>query len=149
MERTEHVDTPVATPVLFAVVEDLARYADWLDIVVAAIPTEARPGDEGPAWSVELRGRIGPLARSKRLRMVRVRHDVPEQVVFERREPGERSRSPWTLTAQVEPTDPGSRLTMSLHYGGALWGSMLERLLADEVERARPRLLALLADDAS
>ena len=149
MERTEHVNTPVATPVLFAVVEDLARYADWLDIVVAAIPTEALPGDEGPAWSVELRGRIGPLARSKRLRMVRVRHDVPEQVVFERREPGERSRSPWTLTAQVEPTDPGSRLTMSLHYGGALWGSMLERLLADEVERARPRLLALLADDPS
>ena len=43
MERTEHVDTPVTAPVLFAVVEDLARYADWLDIVVAAIP------DRGPA----------------------------------------------------------------------------------------------------
>ena len=64
--------------------------------------------------------------------------------MFERREPGERSHSPWTLTAHVEPTESGSRLTMSLHYGGALWGSMIERLLADEVDRARPRLLALL-----
>ncbi|HEY8057982.1 MAG TPA: SRPBCC family protein [Acidimicrobiales bacterium] len=146
MERTEHVDTPVAAPVLFAVVEDLARYADWLDIVVTATPTEALSGDDGPAWTVELRGRIGPLARSKRLRMVRVSHVVPERVVFERREPGERDRSPWTLTALVEPTETGSRLTMSLQYGGALWGSMIERLLADEVDRARPRLLALLTD---
>jgi hypothetical protein len=144
MERTEHVDTPAAPAALFAVVDDLARYADWLDIVVAAAPAEALMGDEGPAWAVELRGRLGPLARSKRLRMVRVVHDGPERVVFERREPGERSRSPWTLTAVVEPTAEGSRLTMSLHYGGALWGPMLERLLADEVERARPRLLALL-----
>jgi hypothetical protein len=144
MERTEHVETPVAPPVLFAVVEDLARYADWLDIVVAATPADPQAGDEGPAWSVELRGRLGPLARSKRLRMVRVVHEAPVRVVFERREPGERSRSPWTLTAEVEPTADGSRLTMSLHYGGALWGPMLERLLADEVERARPRLLGLL-----
>jgi len=144
MERTEHVETPVGPSVLFAVVEDLARYAYWLDIVVAATPADPQAGDEGPAWSVELRGRLGPLARSKRLRMVRVLHDAPDRVVFERREQGERGRSPWTLTAEVEPTDDGSRLTMSLHYGGALWGPMLERLLADEVERARPRLVALL-----
>ena len=145
MERTEHVDTPVTPAELFVVVEDLARYADWLDIVVAATRADALEGDEGPAWSVELRGRLGPLARSKRLRMVRVVDEAPEQIVFERREAGDRSHSPWTLTAVVEPAAEGSRLTMSLHYGGALWGPMLERLLADEVERARPRLLALLA----
>ena len=62
---------------------------------------------------------------------------------MERTEPG---RSAWTLTALVEPIDGGSRLTMSLHYGGALWGPVLDRLLADEVTRARPRLVALLAD---
>ena len=33
---------------------------------------------------------------------------------------------------------------MSLHYGGGLWGPVLDRLLADEVTRARPRLVALL-----
>ena len=147
MERTEQVETPAPPEQLYAVVEDLGRYCEWLDIVVRATPTEALAGDEGPAWAVELRGRLGPLARSKRLRMVRTVHEVPERVVFERREAGERSRSPWTLTAEVaEASDAsgGSRLTMSLHYGGALWGPMLERLLADEVDRARPRLLALL-----
>jgi len=144
MERTEEVEAPAAAAELFAVVEDLGRYSEWLDIVVRATPADALPRDEGPAWSVELRGRIGPLARSKRLRMVRTVHDPDARVVFERREPGERSHSPWTLTALVEPRPDGSRLTMSLHYGGALWGPMLERLLADEVARARPRLVALL-----
>ncbi len=145
MERTEQVDTPAAPSALFAVVEDLGRYSEWLEIVVRATPADALPGDEGPAWSVELRGRLGPLARSKRLRMVRTVHEPDDRVVFERREPGERSHSPWTLTALVDPQDGGSRLTMSLHYGGALWGPMLERLLAEEVARARPRLVALLS----
>jgi hypothetical protein len=146
MERTEQVETPVPPAQLFAVVEDLGRYPDWLEIVRAATPADALPGDEGPAWSVELRGRVGPLARSKRLRMVRSVHEPDARVVFERREAGERSRSPWTLTAVVDPTDAGSRLSMTLHYGGGLWGPVLDRLLADEVTRARPRLVALLAD---
>ena len=146
MERTEEVETPAPAPTLFAVVADLARYADWLDIVVAATPTDPLPADDGPAWSVELRGRLGPLARSKRLRMVRTVHAAPHRVVFERHEAGGRSRSPWTLTAEVDAIGAGSRLTMSLRYGGALWGPMLERLLAEEVDRARPRLLGLLAD---
>jgi hypothetical protein len=30
---------------------------------------------------------------------------------------------------------------MHLHYGGSLWGPVLERLLSDEIERSRPRLL--------
>jgi Polyketide cyclase / dehydrase and lipid transport len=144
MERTEEVDTPAAPAALFAVVEDLGRYSDWLDIVVRATPVDALEGDRGPAWSVELRGRLGPLARSKRLRMVRTVHEPHTRAVFERRESGDRSHSPWTLTALVDPLDVGSRLTMSLHYGGALWGPMLERVLADEVARARPRLVALL-----
>jgi Polyketide cyclase / dehydrase and lipid transport len=136
MERTEQVETPAPPAELFAVVEDLGRYPEWLEIVRAATP------DAEGAWAVELRGRVGPLARSKRLRMVRTVHEPDQRVVFERSEPG---RSPWTLTATVEPIDGGSRLTMSLHYGGALWGPMLERLLAEEVARARPRLVALLS----
>lgn len=144
MERTETVDTPVAPEALFAVVEDLDRYPEWLDIVVGVTPAAPVPADAGPAWDVELRGRVGPLARSKRLRMVRTVHETPTRAVFERRESGERSRSPWTLTARVDPTDGGSRLTMTLHYGGALWGPVLDRLLADEVTTARPKLLALL-----
>ena len=145
MERTEQVDTPAPPAELFAVVEDLGRYPDWLDIVVRTTAADPLPGDEGPAWSVELRGRLGPLARSKRLRMVRTVHEPDARVVFERREPGEHSHSPWRLTALVEPQGEGSRLTMSLHYGGALWGPMLERLLADEVVASRSRLLELVS----
>jgi hypothetical protein len=34
---------------------------------------------------------------------------------------------------------------MRLHYGGRLWMPVLDRLLSEEIERSRPRLLALLA----
>ena len=35
-------------------------------------------------------------------------------------------------------------LTMELHYGGAMWMPMLDRLLSDEIGRSRPRLLQVL-----
>jgi hypothetical protein len=31
------------------------------------------------------------------------------------------------------------------HYGGGLFGPVLEHLLSDEVEQAKPRLLALVS----
>jgi hypothetical protein len=34
---------------------------------------------------------------------------------------------------------------MNLHYGGSLWLPILDRLLSDEIERSRPRLVALVA----
>jgi hypothetical protein len=69
--------------------------------------------------------------------------------VFERRERDNRSHSPWLLEATVtDGTNGGSRLTMHLHYGGGLWGPLVERLLSDEIERSRPRLLALLDGSA-
>jgi hypothetical protein len=33
---------------------------------------------------------------------------------------------------------------MRLHYGGSLVGPVVERLLADEIRRSRPRLLTLV-----
>jgi hypothetical protein len=143
VDVTAELDAPCAPEVLFEVVEDLGRYPQWLDIVPRAGPEQGR-GDE-PEWTVDLRGRLGPFARSKRLRMVRTTHDVPARVVFERRELDGREHSPWVLSAEVAPTgESGSRLTMHLHYGGGLWGPVLERLLRDEIEQSKPRLLALL-----
>jgi hypothetical protein len=144
MDVTAKLDAPCAPDVLFAVVDDLGRYPEWLDIVPRAVPEQSR-SDE-PEWTVDLRGRLGPFARSKRLRMVRTTHAVPTRVVFERRELDGRDHSPWVLSAEVEPAgESGSRLTMHLHYGGGLWGPVLERLLRDEIEHSKPRLLALLA----
>jgi hypothetical protein len=148
VDLTAGLAAPYAPDQLFAWVEDLDRYPRWLDIVARAVPVEAHPDDEGPAWSVDLRGRLGRLARSKRLRMVRTAHDPPREVRFERREHDGRQHADWVLRASVAPEGGGSRLTMDLHYGGGLIGPVIERLLADEVERSRPRLLGLLAGPA-
>jgi len=125
-------------------VDDLSRYPQWLTIVTTASPVVAVDGDAGPAWLVDLRGRLGPLARSKRLRMVRTQRTT-DRAVFERREADGKNHSPWVLDATVTATDEGSRLVMHLHYGGSLWGPVLERMLGDEIEESRPRLLACLA----
>jgi hypothetical protein len=78
--------------------------------------------------------------------MVRAEIDAPATVTFERRERDGRAHSPWVLRAEVTADgDGGSRLTMHLHYGGGLWGPVLERMLREEIERSRPRLLSCLA----
>jgi hypothetical protein len=141
VDVTADLDTPHPPAQVFAVVEDLTRYPDWLDIVPKVTP-------EGPAaWKVDLRGRLGPFARSKRLRMVRTVHEPPNAVRFERDEHDGRTHSPWVLDASVVAVGDGSRLTMHLHYGGGLFGPLLEPLLRDEINRSRPRLLALLDRD--
>ena len=55
------------------------------------------------------------------------------------------STRPGSSTPTVDDDGDGSTLTMRLHYGGRLWMPALDRLLADEIERSRPRLLACLA----
>ena len=145
VDVTASLDTDAAPQRLFDLVADLGTYPEWLDIVPRADPAAPDDQDPGPAWSVDLRAQVGPLRRSKRLRMVRSEHSSPERVVFERRELDGRSHSPWVLTATVQPGAGGSSsLTMRLHYGGTLWVPMLDRLLADEIERSRVRLVGVL-----
>ena len=145
MDVTADLDAPCPPDELFAWVDDLGRYPQWLDIVPRASAADPHPDDPGPAWSVDLRGRLGPFARSKRLRMARTVHE-PGRVRFERAERDGRQHSPWVLSAEVTGIAGGSRLRMHLHYGGSLVGPLVERLLADEIARSRPRLLALLAE---
>lgn len=144
MDVTASLRAPVPPEDLFAAVEGLEDYPDWLDIVGKVQPAPGDDGDPGPAWLVDLRGQLGPLRRSKRLRMTRVVHDPPHRVQFTRRELDGRSHSRWTLTADVAPDDGGSVLHMSMHYGGSLWIPLLDRVLSEEIERSRPRLLARL-----
>lgn len=143
MDVTATLDAPHAPDDVFAWVADLGRYPDWLDIVARA----DADGDE--AWFVFLRGRLGPLARSKRLRMRRTLLEVPRAVRFERDEQDGRAHSHWVLAAEVDPAPGGSRLTMHLHYGGSLFGPVLERLLGDEIERSKGRLLDRLGEPAA
>jgi uncharacterized protein YndB with AHSA1/START domain len=144
VDVTATVEAPVGVEKLFGVVSDLTTYPRWLGIVYQ-VTAQADVSGEPRSWMVELRGKVGPFARSKRLRMVQSTCESPNIVVFERRETDGRKHSPWVLTAQVETTSVGSNLTVNLHYGGTLFtGGVLERLLADQIVQGRERLLAVL-----
>lgn len=138
VEVIESLSAPCTVDVMFAWIEDLSTYPQWLNIVPRAERVESSPR---PSWIVDLRGRLGPLARSKRLHMERTAHESPHRVTFERRENDGREHSAWILRADVEADGEGSRLTMRLHYGGGLWAPVLERLLGDEIAQSRGRLL--------
>jgi len=145
VDLTAAMQAPCPPQALFSWVDDLSRYPSWLGIVERAEP-ETPAADGEMAWTVDLRGKVGPFARSKRLRMVRTARSEPTRAVFERREIDGRHHSAWLLEADVTEVDGGSALAMRLHYGGALWGPVLERLLGDEVDRSRDRLLALVSE---
>lgn len=134
----EHV-VDASPEIAFSVIDDLGRYPSWMGLVHSA---EALAPD---TWAVQLRARIGPLARSKRLTMTRVECDVPRHVRFERRETDGRSHGVWILDVTVEPAPAGTRLVMVLQYGGRLWSSVVEKVLHDEIEASKRRLDALLA----
>ena len=136
------LDCPPATAL--AVLGDLGRYPEWLDIVHRARPVDLDPGDPGPAWLVDLRASLGPLARSKRLRMVRSVH-TDTAIRFERRELDGREHSAWELAADIVAAPAGTSVTMALDYGGGLLDGLVERLLQREIEAARGRLRALTA----
>lgn len=140
MDVVASVEAPVAPQRLWSVVGDLSTYPRWVGIVHRA--------DVSPdgSWDVELRGRVGPFARSKRLRMERALAEEPSRVVFERREVDGRRHAPWRLEAEVVGHGDGSLLTMRLHYGGSMFGAgVLERLLGEQIESSRQRLLDVLA----
>jgi len=139
MDLSATLDAPCPPSELFDWVEDLSRYPSWLTIVTKA-------QTDGPdAWLIDLRGRLGPLARSKRLRMERVTFEPDHLAVFRRIERDGRHHADWVLTATVDPTADGSRLAMDLHYGGGLWGPVLERMLREEIDAGRARLLGLVS----
>jgi len=139
------LDAPESVQKMYALVRDLATYPNWLDIVHGVQVVETQPAEDR-AWLVELRGKVGPFARSKRLRMVRAIDEDPGRVVFERREITGRRNSAWVLTATIAATATGSNVNVHLHYGGTLFNSyVLERLLAEQISRGSERLLQLLA----
>ncbi len=138
MEIIEQVDIGASPRELYQLVSDLSSYPDWLGLVERA---DRQPGD-APTWTVELRGRIGPLARSKRLQMIRSETRQDAFVRFERAESDGRDHAVWQLEATIEEVNHGSRLTMRLYYGGNRFAVVLAPVLRDEVQQARQTLQA-------
>ncbi len=138
------LDTELSCTALHDVLADLGRYPEWLEIVRRAEPADPAEGDVGPAWFVDLQGQVGPFRRSKRLRMVREVSRRCERVRFDRREVDGASHSPWTLSVDLHSARTGATtVAVELYYGGRLWVPVLDRVLRDEIERSKPRLVAL------
>ena len=143
MQTSESVVVPASAHELFPHVARLEAYPPWLRLVHRAELVAEQPS---PTWDVELRARVGPFARSKKLRMQRVAIDEDRGVRFERAEVDGREHSMWALRVELEPSGDETVLTMHLAYDGKLWtGGVLERVLDDEVRRARVKLVELLA----
>jgi hypothetical protein len=128
---------------VFSFVDDLSRYPSWMGLVHAV--NEDSETDDVRSWIVELRAKVGPFARSKRLRMVRTVRDEPTHVRFERVELDGGAHGTWVLDVTLDGVD-ATHLTMSLHYGGRLWSAVVDRVLRDEVERSKARLSELVSD---
>jgi hypothetical protein len=160
MDIRRELTAPCDVGRLFAWVEDLAIYPQWMGLVHQVADADEH-GIGTPASNVELRAQVGPFARSKALRMERTEHlapcegsdgessAAPGRATFERRELDGREHSLWRLRATVSPgpTAETSGLTMELQYGGSLWGgAVLQRVLDDAVRRASERLVELVSD---
>ncbi len=148
MQRKIAADTPAAPGKLFEVMADLATYQQWMDLIERCEPAVAVEGDAGPAWWVTLRAKVGPFARSKRLRMVRTQAQPNVSIRFERRETDGRKHSDWVMTAEIEPlTKPesGSHVSVELSYTGGLWSGPLDAVLGSQVDSAVPRLRAYVS----
>ena len=129
---------------VLAYVADLADYPQWMSLVHSAT---AVPAATVPTWDVELRAKVGPFARSKRLRMVRTIFDTtnPTRVVFERRELDGREHAAWRLEVTINTTALGAtELVMQLHYDGRLFVSVVEAILQQNIDAGRSKLAALL-----
>ena len=145
MRTSESVVVPAPPSVVFAHVADLAAYPAWLGLV-HAVESVAVSSSARPAWDVELRARVGPLARSKQLRMERTELEPDQLVVFERAEIDGRDHARWALRAELQSIAAvQTRLTMHLAYDGALWtGGVLERVLEEEIRHGRVGLVRLV-----
>jgi hypothetical protein len=144
MRTSESVVVPAPASAVFPHIARLEAYPAWLRLVheVALVREQPRP-----AWEIELRARVGPFARSKRLRMERTELVDDRLAVFERAETDGRQHAAWTLRAELEPVDDGASTTVTMHlaYDGSLWsGAVLGKVLDDEIRRARHTLVDLV-----
>ena len=139
MDIRVDVELPCSVAKILPFIDDLAQYPAWMGLVHTVISE----GED--VWQVELRGKIGPFARSKRLRMIQVETSEPHHIRFERQENDGRSHSDWVLDAQVTEVGSASTLNMTLHYGGRLFSNVVERALHDEIEASKQRLRNLVA----
>lgn len=157
--ETSIIATVAAPPArVIPIVTDLGTYPEWLSLVTEAELVEPVDGEDGPVWSLTLRAKVGPFARSKRLRMARTERSE-RGAVFTRAEVDGRDHATWRMTTSVAPSpsagstdfsnstdspdstdSSNSTVTTELFYDGSLWSGPLEAILRSEAELAEERL---------
>jgi hypothetical protein len=146
MELSASLRTTASAPTVLGYVRELDAYPQWMPLVHSAVP---ELGSNPVAWMVELRARVGPFARSKRLRMVRSVMQVdaaqPARIVFVRRELDGRAHAQWRLAVDVVPSASGAELTMHLSYDGRFFVGVVESILRQHIDEGRHNLGELLA----
>lgn len=144
MQLEASLHTPAVPAAVIDYVAELDKYPQWMALVHSA--TRDHSAAE-PAWNVELRAKVGPFARSKRLRMVRTTFEQGDtsRIVFERRETDGRQHAAWRLDVVVQREAGGTHLTMHLHYDGRFFVSVVEAILQQNIDASRKRLGELLA----
>lgn len=145
MRASSSVTVPVAIEPVVPHLADLSGYPQWMPMI-HSIERDDDGAEVG--WSVELRAKVGPFARSKKLRMVRTVNRVSDgtaSFVFERKERGGRSHSPWRMSVNVASNGPSTDVTIDLEYGGALWtAGVLDRVLAGNIEAGKEGFVRLV-----
>lgn len=134
MKLDESVLVPALTEQVRPHVEDLALYNAWMPLVHGVARVDST------TWNVELRAKVGPFARSKRLRMTKI-VDEPSRIVFERREVDGKSHAPWLLSVTLQPRGNETLVSVQLEYKGTLWtGGLLDKVLRDHIAVAKELL---------
>ena len=124
---------------IFGVLKDLEAYESWLGFVDSVETLEA----EGnlACWQVTLRAQIGPFARLKKLRMVRVEEEAPRVIHFVRRETDGKDHSDWELLVHIgERESGGSSISMEVSYSGRFWSAPLQNIFNSELATAIDRI---------
>ena len=143
VKQVIEVDLDGSPEQIFATLKDLANYQNWLGFI-DTVDTDG--GDT--FWIVTLRAQVGPFARLKKLRMVRVEEHVPESIRFSRRETDSKDHSDWDLHVTInEKEGVGCSVQMVVSYSGRFWSVPLQAVFTSHVETAKVRLQETFSSD--
>ena len=150
MRQVIEVDLNGSAEQIFSALSDLAYYKNWLGFIDTIDTVDADGGDA--CWIVTLRAQVGPFARLKKLRMVRVEEDFPKLIRFSRKETDSKDHSDWDLHVTIsEKGDIGCSVQMVVSYSGGFWSVPLQAVFTSHVETAKVRLREMFPsnDDSS
>ena len=144
------VDLNGSSEQIFSALADLANYKNWLGFIDTIDTVDADRG--GACWIVTLRAQVGPFARLKKLRMVRVEDNFPGLIRFSRKETDSKDHSDWDLHVTInEKESMGCSVQMVVSYSGGFWSVPLQAVFTSHVETAKVRLQKTFSsnDDSS